>query len=117
MEPSSVMEADVRQRADKLDRIYDRIVSCRVVIEAPHRRHHKGKLYAVKIDISVPGKEIVVNSNGVNDHGHEDAYIAIRHAFDAAARQLEAHAAKQRGQVKNHAAPGGAIPAKGEEEP
>jgi len=110
------MEAEVRQRAEKLERIYDRIVGCRVVIEAPHRRQHKGKLYAAKIDVTVPGKEIVVNSTGPNDHGHEDAYLAIRDAFDAMQRKIEAHAAKQRGQVKTHTQPGGAVPIEGEGE-
>ena len=51
----------------------------------------------VRIDIGVPGKEIVVN----RDH-HEDVYVALRDAFDAAKRQLEDYVRISRGDVKNH---------------
>ena len=45
----------------KLDRLFERIVSCDVTIEAPHRRQHKSKLYKVRIDIGMPGKVVHVN--------------------------------------------------------
>ena len=54
MEPSVAIEAKVRERADELDRFYGRIMGCRVVVEAPHRRHHQGKLYHVRVDLTVP---------------------------------------------------------------
>jgi ribosomal subunit interface protein len=91
MDPSPAVEAIVREKAAKLDRFFDRIVSCDVTIEAPHRHHHKGKLYKVRIDIGMPG-------NDVN--------VAIRDAFDAAVRQLEDHARKLRGDVKSHGVSG-----------
>ena len=83
-EHSDFIEAEVRKKAAELDRFSDRIMSCRVVVEAPHRRHQKGKLYAVRIDITLPGKEIVVTHSGPLDHAHEDAHVAIRDAFLAA---------------------------------
>jgi len=42
MDPSEAVEANVRGKAEKLERFFDRVVSCRVVVESPHRRHHKG---------------------------------------------------------------------------
>jgi ribosomal subunit interface protein len=102
MEPSAAVEANIREKAEKLERYFDRIISCRVVVEAPHRRHHKGKLYSIGINISVPGKELVVNHAGPKNHAHEDAYVAIRDAFNAAARQLEDYSRKIRGDVKTH---------------
>ena len=53
--------------------------------------HHKGNLYHVRIDISVPGDEIVVSREPHKDHSHEDAYVTIRDAFDAAKRQLDGY--------------------------
>ena len=44
------------------------------------------------------------------DHAHEDVYVAIRDAFDAAVRRLEDQARKMRGNVKTHA---GRPPAEG----
>ena len=57
MDPSPAVEAVVREKAAKLDRFFERIVSCDVTIEAPHRHHHKGKLYKVRIDIGMPGMD------------------------------------------------------------
>ncbi len=105
MDPSDAVEARVREKAAKLERFIDRIVSCRVMIEAPHRRGHKGKLYHVRIDMAVPGGEIVVNKEKPEHHAHEDVYVAVRDAFDAATRQLEDHARRRRGDVKAHDVP------------
>src|SRR5262249_52971219 len=64
MDASPAVEAIVREKAARLDRFFDRIVSCDVTIEAPHRRQHKGKLYRVRIDIGMPGKDVHVNQEG-----------------------------------------------------
>lgn len=105
MDPSPAVEERIRKKAAKLERFNDRIIGCTVVVEAPHRHHHKGKLYNVRVDISVPGKDVVVDHAKPIDHAHEDVYVAIRDAFDAAARRLEDQARKMRGSVKSHAAP------------
>ena len=105
MEPSVAIEAKVRERADELDRFYDRIMGCRVVVEAPHRRHHQGKLYHVRVDLTVPGGELPVTRAPGQHHAHEDVYVAIRDSFDAARRRLEDYARRQRGSVKGHLAP------------
>jgi ribosome-associated translation inhibitor RaiA len=102
MEPSAALEARARQKTEKLEHLFDRIVSCQVVIEAPHRHRHQGKCYAVRIRLRVPGREIDVSRSGPQDQAHEDPYVALRDAFDAAARQLEDHARKARGEVKRH---------------
>lgn len=97
IEHSDALETHIRSKADKLDEFFDRIMSCRVVVEVPHKHHHQGKQFTVRIDIGVPGSEIVVN----RDHA-EDVYVALRDAFDAAKRQLEDYARKIRGDVKTH---------------
>jgi len=102
MDPSPAVEARIREKAAKLERFHDRIVGCSVVVEAPHRHHHKGKLYSVHIDISVPGKDLVVDRAKPLDHAHEDVYLAVRDAFNAAVRRLEDHASRMRGEVKTH---------------
>jgi ribosomal subunit interface protein len=97
MEHSDALETHIRDKANKLDEYFDRIMSCRVVVEMPHKHHHQGKQFNVRIDIGGPGSEIVVN----RDHA-EDVYVALRDAFDAAKRQLEDYARKIRGDVKTH---------------
>ena len=97
MEHSAALETKIREKAKKLDEFFNHIMSCRVVVDMPHKHHHQGKQFNVRIDISVPGNEIVVN----RDHS-EDVYIALRDAFDAAKRQLEDYVRKVRGDIKTH---------------
>ena len=91
LDHSDAIEARIRDKVEKLERYCDRITSCRVVVESPHRQHNKGKLYHVRIDLSLPGEEIVVARDPKQAHAHEDVYIAIRDTFEAARRQLKKH--------------------------
>ena len=97
VEHSEALEAHIRGKVEKLEEFFKHITSCRVVVEVPHKHHHQGKQFNVRIDIGVPGSEIVVN----RDHA-EDVYVALRDAFDAAKRQLEDYARKIRGDIKTH---------------
>jgi ribosomal subunit interface protein len=103
MDPSPAIEDRIRKKAEKLERFHGRIIGCNVVVEAPHRHRHKGKLYNVRVDISVPGKDVIVDRAKPEDHAHEDVYVAIRDAFNAATRRLEDQARKMRGDVKSPA--------------
>jgi cold shock CspA family protein len=110
MPHSEAIELAIRERAEKLDRFCDLIMGCRVVVEARHRQHHQGKLYHVRIDLTVSGEEIVVSREPALHHAHEDIYVTIRDAFDAARRRIEDYARRHRQQVKIHdAAPRGRI--------
>ncbi len=102
VDQSDAIEAAIREHAGKLNQFCDHIMSCRVMVEAPHGHKHKGKLYHITIDITVPGKEIVVTRDPAKHAAHEDIYISIRDAFDAARRQLQDYVRKQRGDVKTH---------------
>ena len=103
---SDAITEKVRQRAQSLERFFDTIQSCRVVIEAPHRHHEKGNQYHVRIEVSVPGQQLVVTSGADEHHAQTDVYVAIRDAFDAMRRRLEDYAAVLRGNVKAHAGSG-----------
>lgn len=104
MDASPAVEAKIRERAHELEQFDDRIVSCRVVVEVPQRRHH-GDLYHVRIDLKVPGKEIVVKRGPSEHHAHEEIYVAVRDCFDSVRRQLEDHVRRRRADVKAHEEP------------
>lgn len=106
MESSPTAEEHVRERVAKLEHFYDRVVACRVVIEQHHRHQQQGRLFHVRVDVSIPGRTIVVNRDPAEHHAHEDCLVAIRDAFDAAERLLEDHAKRMHGQVKTHVEPG-----------
>lgn len=103
--PSEAMEAKIRERTERLERLHGRIMSCKVVVECEHRRHHKGNLFQVRIDLTVPGSELVVNRDPEKDRAHEDPYVVLRDAFDAMERRLESFTRRRRGEVKAHVVP------------
>jgi len=92
------------EHVEQLGGIHDRITGCHVVIGQPHRHHRAGRLYSVRIDLLVPGAEIVVNRDHHLDHAHEDVHVALRDAFRAARRRLEDHVRRMRGAEKTHVA-------------
>lgn len=96
MEPSDAIRAAIVERAEKLERFFDRITSCRVVVEAPQQHHVKGSLYRIRIVITVPGEEILAGREHDEDHAHEDVYVALRDAFDEARRSLQDHVRRRR---------------------
>ena len=102
---SEALEADIREKAAKLDQFYEKVMACRVMVEAPHSHHHKGNLYHIRIDLTVPGGELVVKRGPKEHHAHEDPYVAVRDAFNAAQRLLQDYARKQRGKIKSHETP------------
>jgi len=105
MEPPIGAEEEVRERAAELERFFDRIIACNVVVEAHHHHHRQGNLYHIRIELVVPEREIVVRREPSEHHAHEDLHVAIRDAFDAAQRQIQDHARAMRGDVKTHTVP------------
>ena len=105
MERSPSLETVVRERVEKLEKFCDEIIGCQVMFEEPHQHHRQGNLYHFRIHLTVPGKEIVVKRSPDDEHAHEDAFVALRDAFDSARRQLEDYVRIRRGKVKTHEIP------------
>ena len=113
---SSLIEDDIRRRAEKLHAYCGDISSCHVVVEVPHRHHGKGHRYHVRIDLTAPGTEIAVahasSLRGVGvqarlkaleiDAMRIDVQLVVREAFEAARRRLQDYARRRRGAVKTH---------------
>jgi cold shock CspA family protein len=127
MAPSEVIETHVREAAKKLESFYGEIMGCRVMVEAPHQHHRKGKQYHIRIDLTVPGGEFVIKraprlitdrpsrfehapdevalqeSRELSKYSaHDDIRLSIRDAFDAARRKLQDYARRRRGVLKLH---------------
>lgn len=100
MDASAAVELNAREHVHKLESFAPDIMACRVSIEMLQKHQHQGRPMGVRIDLTIPGHELVVNRVQ-----HEDVYIALRDAFDNMKRQLEDAVRKRRGQVKQHAAP------------
>lgn len=98
MVPLPSLEGDIHRRADKLRQFAPDLMNCRVVVEAQANRHRTGHVYTVRIDVHLPGEEIVAGDH----HADEEIALAVRGAFDAIGRRLEDHERRLRGQVKQH---------------
>ncbi|PIR24700.1 MAG: RNA polymerase subunit sigma-54 [Deltaproteobacteria bacterium CG11_big_fil_rev_8_21_14_0_20_42_23] len=99
---SAAIEAAVRKKAEKLNRFSNHIIRCHVVIEALQHHHQHGNIFHINILITLPGKEIIVSRNPDQHQAHEDIYVAIRDAFNAAKRQVQDYVNEQQGKVKYH---------------
>ena len=120
MKPSEAVAARVREEVAKLETFYDGIMHCRVMVELPHSHHRSGDLYHVRIEMTVPGAELIVKrepslqtslrqvdtekqSKSYEAHAaHKDVFVVIRDAFKEARRQLQDYARRMRGQTKVH---------------
>ena len=118
IDPSPALEAVVRERLAKLETYCDTLMGCRVMVELAERHHEHGNHFHIRIDLTLPGEEIVV-THEANVHGsaqdigspklskkdepdpeHQHARVAIRQAFDVARRRLQDFKRRQRGAVK-----------------
>ncbi|SPH17686.1 Cold shock-like protein CspC [Defluviimonas aquaemixtae] len=103
MDASPAVTSEIRGKIGKLEQVFQRITSCRVIVEKRTARGHKGHLYQVAVEAEVPGGVIVVNKKPGDLAAHEDLHVAIRDSFNAARRQLDDYVRKMKGvQVKSH---------------
>jgi len=105
MNHSDAIASKIRERAKWLEGFCERIISCRVAVEAPHRHHRHGNLYRVRIDLRVPGEELVVSRNPELNGAYRDLQVVVHHTFEEARRQLEDYVRRRRREVKRDETP------------
>jgi cold shock CspA family protein/ribosome-associated translation inhibitor RaiA len=115
IDSSEALEADIRTRIDGLEKYYSSIMGCRVLVEFQQRHHKTGNRFHVRIDLTVPGEEIVVAHDASLHAAAQDldkgkatrdadldperkhAHVAVREAFEVARRRLQDYGRRQRG--------------------
>jgi cold shock CspA family protein/ribosome-associated translation inhibitor RaiA len=104
---SEQIRAEIEKEAERLEKSFDRITSCKVVVTTPNLLHHrKGELFKIGIRIALPQhKDVIVNKTHSDVHQHEHISVAIKDAFAAAQRQIEDAVREMRGDVKRDIAP------------
>lgn len=102
MPPSLRLIARIERRVGRLQRLFERLSDCRVIVAAPHRHHRAGNLFRVHIIATVPGGELVVSRDPGHDRGHADVILAIGDAFDAAERRLAGYRQRRGGDGAQH---------------
>jgi ribosome-associated translation inhibitor RaiA len=85
---SDALALHIRRRAEKLEHLFNRIISCHVVIELAGHHHQHGDRYRVSVNVGLPGRELLVHHTP-SDERNETAHATADRAFDEAGRQLE----------------------------
>lgn len=101
--PDPAVQDAALEHVRQLESLYGRITGCHVVVAQPHRHHREGRAYSVRIELVVPGADIVVNRDHHPERAHDDPLVALRDAFLAVRRRLEDHVRRARGAEKSHA--------------
>ena len=105
LDPSPALEAEIRERFGRLEKLCDRLTGARVSVEALHNQHRSGNIYEAHIDMRVPGAELVVSHaphKAKERYAYVDAHASVREAFQAAERQLKKFNRQLNGEVKRH---------------
>lgn len=109
IDPSAALDADIRKRIAKLEALCPRMVGCRVLVEFADRHRESGNRFHVRIELAVPGEDIVV-THDANHHAsardleaekltkmgepepeRKDVYTAVHDAFGTARRLLQTY--------------------------
>ena len=119
MAASQWLDGEIQKRTTKLATFCPDILSCKVLVEIPHRHHEQGNRFHIRIDITVPGEKIIAGQapnlhvNPLDGEAarerrslktvvRKDALLALRQSFDAAKRQLCDYVRVRRYDVKSH---------------
>lgn len=93
MDPSDALNELIREKADKLDNVFNGITGCYVVLEALKRQGKRNQL-EILIELRVPGPPIIVKHNSNQSESQNDMYATVRQAFKVANRQLKSYVDK-----------------------
>ena len=107
VQPSDALNALIRTKTAELEHLFGRVTGCHVFVERPGSHHRKGKgaHYRVRIELTVPGRILVVGRDPTLTKPHEDPFLAVNEAFRAARRQLQDYVRRLRGDVKFRVGP------------
>lgn len=98
LDHSDAVETNIRERVAKLDKLFDRITACRVVVEADHHSHSHlnptHKPFQVSVKLSLPGDQLYVK-NDKKSEDHDDVNLAVRDVFSVMERQLKNYVRKR----------------------
>jgi ribosome-associated translation inhibitor RaiA len=92
LEPSDALSRLIRKEAEKLAGFFDRIVSCRVLVEREERHIRSGAPNRVHIELTIPGDELTIDTAVA-----KDVALTVRNAFRRARRRLQSRVTRMRG--------------------
>lgn len=101
MEPSEALRAAIVERAQRLERFAEDILSCDVTVEHDTAHRHQGNPFKIHARVSMRGKQINVSGSSKNKARSENAYTMVADTFDVLRRRVEDYVRVRRGDVKH----------------
>ncbi|MCX5771718.1 MAG: HPF/RaiA family ribosome-associated protein [Candidatus Hydrogenedentes bacterium] len=95
---TDVLDEFIEEKLERLGRVCDYIVSCRLTVEKPQRHQHSARL-VVRVP---PNHEIVAKRESSAGDSREQLITVVDDVFEAARRQLQSLVDRQKGLVKHH---------------
>lgn len=99
---SEALETRIREKAEKLRQFHPHILHCHVMVEQLNRHHQPAQNFHVRIELKVPGHELVSGREPDLKQTCTDVHVALRDAFKTMRRKLEDLARHQQGRIKHH---------------
>lgn len=96
IDSSDALTERIREQAEKLEHMYNRIERIEVAIGTPHHQNGRAQRFHVRLRIFVPGNDVIIDRDPGDPEAHFDAHTAVRDAFQAAKRRLDEHADRMR---------------------
>ncbi|MFO8027098.1 MAG: HPF/RaiA family ribosome-associated protein [Opitutales bacterium] len=103
VEKTPRLESLVHEKAERLEKFSDELISCHVDVAQPHAHPDSGSGYRVRIDLRVPPKDqLVAHEHSSHGNIHDTVETVVRRAFDAIERQLKEHTERLREGQREH---------------
>lgn len=102
IEKTEAIENSIRKMAAKVDQVCSDLISCRVIVEKLQQHHRSGNSCRVRINISLPGNELVAICESSEGDMHDPLPKVLRDAFNATHHKLKEYVRRQRGEAKTH---------------
>jgi len=104
MKPSAEFKKLIHERTERLERLDQLIIGCRMTVDLPKHAHRSGSIPEIHIEVQVPGQSLTVS----HKHHHSgDVLTAVHNAFDAIAIQVKKYKARKIDPVRQHGFPEG----------
>lgn len=100
LEATDDLEQEILTGIARLEEVYPDLISCRTMVADDTPAQKNGSNYRARLDVSIPGHEVVVDED--NEHGASarSAVRTVRDAFAIARRRLKKSKHRQRGHDK-----------------
>ena len=93
MDPSEALTQNITDRIEALNTLA-RITTCDVSVEAPPQHSNQGNGFLVRVDVRIPGKELVTRAENT------DPYIAAHDAIETMRGRIDEYVSKRRDRTR-----------------